>query len=83
MEPTAARTSIIIGEVGCLETDAQDIQREFASGERTYDNTPDGDAVRELLRRYIELRKALFRIVWKYQRHADVPRLLRRRGSPA
>lgn len=55
-----------------LEKDATAVQAEFAAGTRSHEIQGDSDAVRELLRRYIGYRDALFRILWKYQRHAEV-----------
>ena len=55
-----------------LETEAEQMQRDFRSGRRSITNQGDSDDLRRLLRRYITYREALLRIVWKYQRYADV-----------
>jgi len=55
-----------------LEAEAIQIHREFADGRRSFANQADNDDVRELLRRYITYRQALLRIIWKYQRCADI-----------
>ena len=55
-----------------LELDARQVQGDFAAGRRSYVNQADNDSVRELLRRYMSYRTALFRILWKYQRHAEL-----------
>ncbi len=55
-----------------LETAAIQIHREFADGRRSFTNQADNDDVRELLRRFITYRQALLRIIWKYQRCADI-----------
>jgi len=57
-----------------LETEALQIYGEFSDGRRSFANQADNDDVRELLRRYITYRQALLRIIWKYQRCADVPK---------
>lgn len=55
-----------------LEAEAIQIDREFANGRRSYTNQADNDDVRELLRRFITYRQGLLRIIWKYQRCADI-----------
>ncbi|MBC8869497.1 MAG: 1-acyl-sn-glycerol-3-phosphate acyltransferase [Planctomycetes bacterium] len=55
-----------------LETEAIRIDREFADGRRSYTNQADNDDVRELLRRFVTYRQGLLRIIWKYQRCADI-----------
>jgi len=67
----AALVPVIAG-LDQLESDATAVQAEFASGTRSHEVQGDSDAVRELLRRYIGYRDVLFRILWKYQRHAEV-----------
>ena len=62
----------IIENLERLNRDAEQIQGEFENGTRVPTNQADHDAVRELLRRYLALREALLRIVWKYQGYADV-----------
>lgn len=62
----------LIGGLDKLETEAQTIQGEFADGLRSFARQADDDAVREHLRRYITYREALLRIVWRYQRYADI-----------
>ncbi|MBT6156935.1 MAG: hypothetical protein HOL01_18915 [Planctomycetaceae bacterium] len=55
-----------------LEADAVQTQLEFGDGRRSFTNQADNDDVRELMRRFLTYRKALLRIVWKYQRYADI-----------
>ena len=55
-----------------LETASIVIDREFANGDRNFTQQQDNDDVRELLRRYIAYREALLRIIWRYQRYAEV-----------
>jgi hypothetical protein len=55
-----------------LETEAVQIYREFFDGRRSFTNQADNDDVRELMRRFITYRQALLRIIWKYQRCADI-----------
>ncbi|NQU23556.1 MAG: 1-acyl-sn-glycerol-3-phosphate acyltransferase [Candidatus Nealsonbacteria bacterium] len=62
----------LIDGIDKLETDAVQISREFADGQRSYTKQEDDDDVRELLRRYVTYRQALLRIIWKYQQYADV-----------
>jgi len=57
-----------------LETEAIEIYREFSDGRRSFANQADNDDVRELLRRFITYRQGLLRIVWRYQRCADIER---------
>jgi hypothetical protein len=58
-----------------LEAAAMQIHREFADGRRSFTNQADNDDVRELLRRYITYRQGLLRIIWKYQRCADIEKV--------
>jgi len=62
----------VIDGLDKLETDAVQINREFVGGDRSYANQADNDDVRELLRRYITYRQALLRVLWKYQRYAEI-----------
>ena len=62
----------LIGGLEQLETEGVLINREFVDGHRSFTNQADNDDVRELLRRYITYRQALLRIIWKYQRYADI-----------
>lgn len=55
-----------------LEQDAHELQAEFASGQRNYDNEADNNAVRQLLLSYINYRSALLRMIWKYLNHDEL-----------
>ena len=55
-----------------LEAEAVELQQGFSSGERAFTKQADNDDVRELLRRYMTYRKALLRILWKYQKYAEI-----------
>ncbi|MBN2476141.1 MAG: 1-acyl-sn-glycerol-3-phosphate acyltransferase [Pirellulales bacterium] len=62
----------LIEGLATLEARAIQIDREFADGRRRFTRQADNDDVRELLRRYITYRQALLRIIWKYQRYAEI-----------
>ncbi len=62
----------LVDELDTLEARASRLQREFDDGTRSFTNQADDDDVRELMRRYLAYREALLRVVWKYQRYADV-----------
>lgn len=55
-----------------LETDAVEMLHQFEVGERSFTKQADYDDVQELLRRYVTYRQALLRVIWKYQRYADI-----------
>ncbi len=67
-----ATLTSIIGGVERLETEARQIQADFAAGRRSFATQGDNDDVRELLRRFVSYNEALLRIVWRYQRHGDI-----------
>jgi 1-acyl-sn-glycerol-3-phosphate acyltransferase len=62
----------IIERISRLESDAAKIHREFIKGDRLFTKQGDNDDIRELMRRFLTYRKALLRIVWKYQRYSDI-----------
>lgn len=70
------RDRVAIGRIAAgldeLEADARMLERDFAERRRSFVTQADNDALRELLRRYLAYRTALLRVVWKFQRHADV-----------
>ena len=66
-----ALTDVIAGLIE-LESRALQIREEFASGKRSYYSQADNDIVRQSLLTFLNYRAALFRIVWKYQNHAQV-----------
>ena len=67
----AALRDMLAGLAG-LESGAAELSADFASGERSYYKQEDNDAVRRLLLSYLAYRTALFRLVWKYQRYANL-----------
>lgn len=62
----------IIRGLNELELEAHQLQSEFASGQRNYDNEADNDAVRQRLLSYTNYRSALLRIIWKYLNHDEL-----------
>ncbi|QDU42442.1 2-acyl-glycerophospho-ethanolamine acyltransferase [Symmachiella dynata] len=62
----------LIDELDTLEARATRLQRDFNDGNRSFTNQADDDDLREVLRRYMTHREALLRIVWKYQRYAEI-----------
>ena len=65
-------TAQLIREISRLESDAAKIHREFTDGDRSFTKQGDNDDIRELMRRFLTYRKALLRIVWKYQQYSDI-----------
>lgn len=55
-----------------LEARATELQADFAAGRRRYENEQDDDDIRQVLLSYLNYRTALVRIVWRYQRHAEI-----------
>ena len=53
--------------------EAKQMAAEFASGKRSWYAQSDNDALRQMLRRYVTLRTALVRMVWRYQKSDQVP----------
>ncbi|MCG8585639.1 MAG: hypothetical protein MI757_13090, partial [Pirellulales bacterium] len=64
-------TAVIDG-IDRLEDEAVKLQAEFFNGQRSFTTQGDNDAVRELMRRYLAYRESLLRILWKYQRYAEI-----------
>lgn len=55
-----------------LESRAKALQAEFASESRSYASEADNDEIRRLLLSYINYRTALVRLIWRYQRYAQL-----------
>jgi len=55
-----------------LEAEALQMQLDLGDGRRSFTTQADNDDLRELLRRFITYRESLLRIVWNYQRYADI-----------
>lgn len=55
-----------------LERKATALQTDFASGKRSFQNEADNAAVRQLLLNYINYRTVLIRLIWRYQRYAQL-----------
>ncbi|HYF50524.1 MAG TPA: 1-acyl-sn-glycerol-3-phosphate acyltransferase [Planctomycetota bacterium] len=66
-----ALADVIVG-LARLEQTALQLKQEFASGKRSYYTQEDNDIVRQNLLSFLNYRAALFRIVWKYQNHAQI-----------
>jgi hypothetical protein len=63
----------LIGSARELEARAAQLQAEFASGRRSYYTQADNDAIRQAMFSYLACRATLLGLVWKYQKHPDVP----------
>jgi 1-acyl-sn-glycerol-3-phosphate acyltransferase len=55
-----------------LELRAVELQADFAAGRRSYASPADNDAIRQLLLSYINYRTVLVRLIWRYQRYAQL-----------
>jgi hypothetical protein len=55
-----------------LEARAKALQADFAAGRKRYENEQDNDDIRQILLSYLNYRTALIRIVWRYQRYAEI-----------
>ena len=77
LESDEKSLTAILDGLDDLEVRALAMKADFAAGRRSFQNDTDHDDLRGLLLRYINYRMALLRLVWHYQRHADVadPRL--------
>jgi 1-acyl-sn-glycerol-3-phosphate acyltransferase len=62
----------VILEVAELRGDVSRFHEELNAGARDFTRQTDNDMVREMMRRYLGYRDAMFRILWKYQRHSEV-----------
>ncbi len=54
------------------QEEAKQLARDFASRQRSWYAQTDNDALRQMLRRYVTLRTALVRMVWRYQKSDQV-----------
>ncbi len=59
-------------EVTELRGDVSRFHEELNAGARDFARQADNDMVREMMRRYLGYRDVMFRVLWKYQRHAEV-----------
>lgn len=62
----------VISELTVLRGDVSLFHEELTAGARDFARQADNDAVREMMRRYLGYRDAMLRVLWKYQRHAEV-----------
>ncbi|MEX0715307.1 MAG: 1-acyl-sn-glycerol-3-phosphate acyltransferase [Planctomycetaceae bacterium] len=72
LERDEAALRAILRELGELETRAKRVQDDFSAGRRSYSNETDNDEIRRLLLSYINPRTALVRLIWRYQRYAQL-----------
>lgn len=55
-----------------LEAKATEVQADFDAGRRVDTSAADHEAIRQLLLSYISYRTVLVRLIWRYQRYAQV-----------
>ncbi|MEX1096432.1 MAG: 1-acyl-sn-glycerol-3-phosphate acyltransferase [Planctomycetales bacterium] len=67
----AALRAVIEG-LDDLESRTREVQADFAAGRRSYSSEADNDEIRRLLLGYINRRTALIRLIWRYQRYAQL-----------
>ena len=64
--------TFLVDGLDALETEATQVQAEFADGRRSFSNQKDNDDVRELMRRFLTYQRAMMRIVWRYQQYSAI-----------
>jgi 1-acyl-sn-glycerol-3-phosphate acyltransferase len=62
----------ILAALPALENDCRAIAGEFASGQRNYLSQADNDALHRLMRRFVTLRDALVRTIWRYRKSTEI-----------
>ena len=63
----------VLPEIPLRLTEAKMLADEFTSGKRSWYSQADNDALRQMARRYVTLRTALVRMVWRYQKSDQIP----------